>query len=484
VKKIILLVVLAGAGAFAYYKYQPSDAEDKATITRAPVTTGSINQTVVSIGTLQPIRSTRVGSQVSGRVTAIFADFNSVVKEGDVLATIDSSLFESQVAVQEANIARLDTDLAQQRVTLANDERLLARTKQLFENNLATRQQLETSELQVKQRRTQIAAAEKGRVQAGAQLAQAKLNVEYCTIKAPMDGVIMQRMVDPGSALQASVNSPMLFFMAADLDTLRLQAGVDEADIGRVRPGMPVTFTVESHRGRVFRGTVESVRLNAQNNNAVVTYPVWIEVPNPDMALKPSMTANLQIIIDSAENVTLVPNAALEFRTTSDVYAWLKVPQPQVTTAVRLAPPEEVAVPFTPVSRENAKMIDEMFKPFPKLITAGTVWTYDETVADPTQRLKQITVRLGITNGQRTELISGDLKPGMELVTSIEPPPSWYARSFGIFGPQGRRGGGLQKGEAEGPTRLMRGGPRGEGGQRGQPNQGGAQRGGGGGGRN
>jgi HlyD family secretion protein len=479
-KKILLLVVLAGAGVFAYMQYRPADAEDKATVARAPVTTGSITQTIVAIGTLQPIRTTRVGSQVSGRVTELNVDFNSTVKQGQVLARIDPSIFEAQVAVQEANIARLENDLAQQRVVLANDERILERTQQTFERGLASQQQLETAQLQVKARRAQISSAERTKVQAVALLQQAKLNVEYTVIKAPIDGVILQRMIDVGSSVQASVNSPTFFFMGADLETLRLQAGVDEADIGRVRPGMPVSFTVDAYRGQRFTGTVEAVRLNAQNNNAVVTYPVWIEVPNPDLKLRPSMTANLQIVIDSAENVTLVPNAALDFRTSADMYTWLKIPRPVGTTAARMAPPESVPTDWTPISRDKATTIDQMFAPFPKLITAGQVWTYDDAIADPAQRLKSVPVRLGISNGQLTHVISGDVKPGMEVLTSVTPPPSWYANQFGIFGGGQRRGGGLQKGEAEGPQRLQRGGGREggrEGGQRG-PGGGGGGRGG------
>lgn len=478
-KKIILLVILAAVGVVGYFQYENRDTGETATVYRAPVSTGPVLQTVIAIGTLQPIRTTRVGSQVSGRVTAVYADFNSTVKEGQILAEIDPTLFETQVAVQEANIARQDNDLAQQRVTLANDQRMAERAQQQFERGLASLQQLENAQLQVKARNAQIYAAEKAKVQAQAQLQQAKLNVSYCTIKAPIDGVILQRTVDVGSSVQASVNSPTFFFMGADLDTLRLQAGVDEADIGRVRPGMPVTFTVESYRGQRFTGAVEAVRLSAQNLNSVVTYPVWIEVPNPDLRLRPGMTANLQIVIDSVDSATVVPNDALQFRTSSDVYAWLKVPAPVGSTAVRLAAPEMVPVQHTPVSRDKAKIIDEMFAPFPKLITGGQVWTYDEANPDPTQRLKMIPVRLGISNGQVTQVISGDVRPGMQLVTSIAPPPSWYERRMTIFGPQQRRGGGLQKGESEGPARLQRGGGRGERG----PGGGGPGGGGGGGGR-
>ena len=352
-------------------------------VTRAPVSRGTITQAVRAIGTLQPIRTVRVGSQVSGTIKALYVDFNSVVKKDQVVAEIDPSLFEVQVAVQEANIARQDTHIARQKTQLANLQINKQRAQAQFDKGLASLQQLENAQLQVRTLQSQISAAEKMKVQTLSQLAQATLNVSYCVIKSPVDGVVVNRFVDIGQAIQANVNSPLLFNIAEELTTLRLQAGVDEADIGRIRPDMDVTFGVDAYRGQTFHGRVDAVRLNAQHQNSVVTYPVWIEVPNADLRLRPNMTANLQIVVESVSEVTRVPVAAIRFRPTSEMYGWLKLPVPPIQAA-RLPEPE--TVPVKRVERpsqtdgDNPK-IDEFFQPAPKRILTGQVWVYDEASA-------------------------------------------------------------------------------------------------------
>lgn len=470
-KKVVALLLVVLAGSFLYTRYGRNKASDRPTVNQAAVSTGTIVQAVRAVGTLQPIRMVRVGPQVSGTVKALNVDFNSVVRKDEVLAEIEPSLFEMQVAVQEANIARQDTDIARQRVQLGNLETNLQRAQAQYDKGLVSLQQLETATLQVKTLTSQIAAAEKTRVQAMAQLSQAKLNVSYCIIRSPVDGVVVNRFVDVGQVVQASYNSPMFFMIAEEMTTLRLSAGVDEADIGRIRPDMPVTFSVDSYRGQTFQGRVDAVRLNAQIHDSVVTYPVWIEVPNADLRLRPGMTANLQIIIDSAAGVTRLPVDALRFRPTPDMYSWLQLPAPPAGQPVRLAPPE--TVPVQPVRRPRAddedQKIDDLFQPAPKRIMSGQVWVYDETNPDSGQRLRSVSVRTGLTDTAWAEVISGDLKPGQQLVTGIQPPPSVLEqRSGNIFQqPQRGFGGMTPAGEVPLPT-LQRGGPRGGGGGRGR----------------
>src|SRR4029453_2472101 len=328
-KKLLIALVLlslAGAGTYAYFKYQKTD--DKAAVQQSPISTGDIIQQVQATGTLEALRTVQVGSQVSGTVSWLGADFNSIVKEGQVIAKLDPSLLQVQVDVQEANIQRQQGDIEQQKVQLENDQKNLERTQAQSDKGLVSPQQLETAKLQVKTRQANINSAEKQLVQAQAQLNQAKLNVSYCTIKAPIDGVIVDRRVDVGVTVQSSMTTPQFFTIATDLTTLKLSAGVDEADIGYIRRNMPVTFLVDSYPGVNFVGTVDAVRLNATTNQNVVTYPVWITVQNPDLRLRPSMTANLKIIVDRATNVMRVPNQALRFRPTTDIYTWLGMPPP------------------------------------------------------------------------------------------------------------------------------------------------------------
>ena len=275
------------------------------------------------MGTLQAVRTVRVGSQVSGTVKAIYADFNSVVKKDQVVAEIDPSLLEVQVAVQTANIARQDNDIAQQRVQLANDQKNLHRMQAQFEKGLVSPQQLEPHETagQDPAFANRVGGKDADPERGAADPGEAQRVLLHD--RSPIDGVVVSRFVDVGQTVQASLNAPQFFMIASDLTTLRLAAGVDEADIGRIRRGMSVSFTVDSYRGQTFRGLVDAVRLNAQNQNSVVTYPVWIQVPNADLKLRPSMTANLQILVDTAADVVRVPNDALRFRPNSGIYAWL-----------------------------------------------------------------------------------------------------------------------------------------------------------------
>lgn len=482
-KILVLLVVLAAAAAGAYYWLGYGRPVDRGEVSRALVSTGTIAHVVRAIGTLQPIRMVQVGSQVSGSVSKLNVDFNSVVKEGDVLAEIDSTPFEVQVAVQEANIARQDTDIARQKTQLENLQRNLERVQAQYDRGLSSAQQLEAATLQVKTLAAQIAAAEKMKVQAQALLQQARLNLAYCIIRAPVDGVVVNRFVDVGQALQASMRSPNLFMIARDLSTLRLQAGVDEADIGRLRPGLPVTFTVDAYRGQIFHGRVDAVRLNAQNQNGVVTYPIWIEVDNADLRLRPNMTANLQIIVDQVDNAVRVPNDALKFRPTGDVYSWLQLPPPPAGRApVRLTTesvPEKAPGRSRTAAGDGDVKIDELFQLAPKRVSTSVVWVYEQDHPDPAERLRQVILKTGVSDGTFTEVVSGDIKPGMELVTAVTPPASYFERRTSIFGgPQFRGGGMTPGGEVPLPT-LQRGfgreGGRGPGGGPGGPGGGGGR---------
>jgi HlyD family secretion protein len=460
---LAILLVAGAAGAAAYVKYD--NPEEKAVVQKAPAVSGDVAQTVQAIGALTALRTVRVGSQVSGTVKALYADYNSMVAKDQVIAELDPSLLETQVAVQEANIARQEGDIEQQRVLLAQDRRNLDRMETQFEKGLVSQQQLDTAQLQVKTRTAQLTSLQKQKVLAEAQLNQAKLNVSYCTIRSPIDGVVVSRLVDVGQAVQASVNTPNFFVIATELTTLKIAAGVDEADIGRVRRHMPVTFTVDAYRGQTFAGEVEAVRLNAQIANNVVTYPVWINVPNTDLRLRPSMTAKLQIVVDQVHGATLVPNEALRFRPTSSVYQWLELTPPEAEgRGRRIAPPELVEV--APAERDEPEdrddKIDELFPPTPGRITPGEVWLYDDRQADPDKRLRRVDVRTGVSDGRFSEVVSGDVQPGAMLVTAVIPPTVVTRPRGSIFQQPGRSFGGMTP-SGPAPLPVLR--PQGRGGR-------------------
>ena len=327
-KKLIAAVVVLGlgaAGVWAYLTYAVVKVEPQ--ILEATITRGDITEVVQATGTLEALRTVTVGSQVSGTVATIDADYNTIVKKDQIIATIDPSLLQVQVEIQKANIDKQQTDINSQQIQLEDAQRTLARTKELFTNKLATQQAVEQADLSVRTRVASIESAKKSLFQTQKSLEQAELNVSYCTIKSPIDGVIVQRIADVGQTVQASMTSPQFFVVATDLTTLRLTGGVDEADIGKIRPGQTVTFTVTAYN-KTFRGVVDRVRLNAQNQNSVVTYQVVANVDNPNLELRPSMTATLKIVIETAPNVVKIPNNALRFKPTKDMYEALGATPP------------------------------------------------------------------------------------------------------------------------------------------------------------
>jgi RND family efflux transporter MFP subunit len=381
-----------------------------------------------------------------------------------------------QVDVQQANIERQQSDINSQKVQLENDALIAKRTAAQFDKGLVSPQENETAQLAVKVRQANIDSLEKQLVQAKANLQQAKLNVSYCTITSPVDGVVVNRLVDIGQTVQASMQTPQFFTIATDLTELKLTASVDEADIGFLRPNMPVTFTVDAYGQKVFQGTVDAVRLNATMTNNVVTYPVWINVKNPNLELRPSMTANMRIIVDQAANVTKVPNQALRFRPTTDMYAWLGMTPPaagrgrDVNANAAKVDQEPIAAKVAAktsnvTGRSAAPKIDDLFESVPKRVQPGQVWIYDEKSADPNKKLRSIGVRLGLSDGQFSELISSaePLAVGTSVVTGVVPPASALPKpgqnnifqqnrggfggpGFGPGGPGGPGGGGPPRG--------------------------------------
>jgi HlyD family secretion protein len=439
---IVILLVTAGGGVY-YHRVSARQVAD-AQIVQVATTTGDIVQAVQVTGTLQPLRTINVGSQVSGVVSALNADFNSIVTQGEVIARLDPSLFQVDVDLQTANVERQMGEISNQEMQLANEIVGLERAQALYDKGLVTAQALEQARLQVSVRRTQVDAAKKTLKTAQANLDQAKLNLSHTTIRAPIDGVVVNRLVDVGQAVQSSMNVAQFFTLATDLRHLRLEAIIDEAEIGRIRPGMPAEFTVDSYGDEVFRGTVETVTLNAQTQNNVVTYPVWISVPNPDMKLRPSMTANVRVFVSTASGVTRIPSAATRFRPTSAMFSALGLTPPQSQRLVaadtgsgRDVAPE--AEPKSPASPKVVNQIDDLFAPVPRPNTSGTVWVWDESA----KTLTSVPVRLGISNGQLTELLEGDITVGQQLVTNVILPQASTASAeqTNVFGGMTRPGG-------------------------------------------
>jgi HlyD family secretion protein len=323
-KKLILtLIVLAviGGGTYAYYK---SRGTPEPTVSTAQLTRGDVVQLVQATGTLRAVKTVNVGTQVSGVVQELRKDFNDIVKKGEVIAQLDTSLIQTTVQQRQASVTRAETEVERLKVSLADAERKLKQAQAMWDKQLIPRDQLDTAELNVTQLKSQIVSAQAGLKQAIADLNTQEVNLGHTTIRAPIDGVVIQRSVDEGVTVQASMSAPTLYILAANLTEMEVLASIDEAEVGKIRPGQQVAFTVDSHPNDTFRGTVKQIQLQPATVQNVVTYPVVIDAPNPEYKLRPGMTATVEIEIARRDDVLRAPAAALRFRPTNDMFAALK----------------------------------------------------------------------------------------------------------------------------------------------------------------
>jgi HlyD family secretion protein len=327
-KKLIILVlvlVAAGAGGWAYMLRRNTP---NPTATTQPLSRGDVVESVGATGTLEAVETVDVGTQVSGVVQALYADFNSIVKKGQLIAKLDPQLIQTQIEQQSANVVRAEAEVERLKVGLADARQKLERAQQMTEKQLIPRTELETAEVNVKAAEAQIKSSEASLIQARAQLNNQKVNLAYTTITAPIDGIIISRNVDQGQTVASSMNAPTLYVIAADLTKMQVIANIDEADVGRMRPGQVVTFRVDAYPTDTFTGAVSQVRLQPAVVQNVVTYSTVITVPNPELKLKPGMTANVTIEVVRRNNVLRIANRALSFRPTNEMFAALNQPVP------------------------------------------------------------------------------------------------------------------------------------------------------------
>lgn len=335
---VVLLLAAGGAGAYTWWSARSGEPAYRL----GKVERGAITAAVSANGTLNPVVAVQVGSQVSGQVKEIYADYNSPVKKGQLIALIDPASFElrvnqaladlesarATVLTQRANVVALQAEVSRIKVNLADAQRVSERSRVLFEKNFvsaaqrdkdqaafeAAQEQLKTAQAHLSVGEAQVRNVEAVVKQREAQLAAAKVDLERTAIRAPVDGVVISRNVDAGQTVAASLQAPTLFTIAQDLRNMQVDTSIDESEVGRVRVDQDVTFTVDSFPGRTFSGKVVQVRKAAQVVQNVVTYIAVVSAPNPDFILFPGMTANVRIVVDTRENALKVPNAALRFR--------------------------------------------------------------------------------------------------------------------------------------------------------------------------
>jgi HlyD family secretion protein len=547
------------------------------------------------------VTTVQVGSQVSGNISWLGADFNHIVHKGQVIARLDPSLFEAQLQQSNANLtqsranhAKAQSDLERTKVQLLDTQQKYARAKELSAKNLIPQSDLDAAKIAVDSAQASLNSQQAtvnqtlaGVTQSEASVNQSKVNLEHTIITAPIDGIVTSRAVDVGQTVAASMNAPTLFILAADLTKMQVTANIDESDVGRIRPGQRTTFRVDAYPAENFVGTVVQVRLQPQVIQNVTTYATVINVPNNDLKLKPGMTANVKVEIARRSDVLRVPNAALRFRPTTEIFAALnQQPPPEAQFAggrgnragrggqganARQNAGGGQAAPASPApsgapsastqqgpatgggrsmggstapggrgaggsgeggswrnrgegggqgggsgrgggggrggdpnnpefrarmmdrfknmsadeqaqfiermksrgqdttefekllpkknagaskasdamqskyGQQSAETIDALFAPLPTVETSGRVWLYMD------KQLKPVNLRLGISDGTQTELLSGELQPGMEAVTgvivgSVRTTPTGPAQGNPLMpgrgGPGGFGGGG------------------------------------------
>jgi len=320
-KLILFLAVVGAAGAASY---RPAKAywkeRNRINWSMAKVVTGDIVRTVNSTGTVEPVLKVSVGSFVSGPIVELNVDFNDEVKKGDLLAKVDPRLFlanvrqsEANLATREAELDRVEAQLQQSRNNLNRGERLRERDEGFLSNH-----EMDALIFEVKSLEAQSRLAQASIQQAMAGLENSRANLEYTEIRAPVDGIVIERKIDPGQTLAAQFQTPELFVVAPDLrKTMHVFASVNEAFIGMIqkakKDGRPVHFTVEAHPEDLFDGCIEQIRVSSTTEQTVVTYPVVIAAANQDLKLLPGMTATVTFEVDSKKNVTKIPNEALRF---------------------------------------------------------------------------------------------------------------------------------------------------------------------------
>ncbi|NWG04056.1 MAG: efflux RND transporter periplasmic adaptor subunit [Syntrophaceae bacterium] len=496
---ILVIIIILVAGYLIYSAISPKGTDQKFRL--AKVERGDIAFVVTATGTINPVITVLVGSQVSGTIKALYADYNSRVKEGQVIAQIDPAIFEAQVEQGRAsvlsaqanllnaqsNLENAKANLIKAEVTVSDTKRTLDRNKPLLERNVIAQATLDTAQVnydtavaqrdvaraQVESAKSQVESSKAQIAQAKASLKVAETNLRYTTIRSPVNGTVISRNVDVGQTVAASLQAPTLFTIAKDLTQMQVDTNVSEADVGRIEVGQGAIFTVDAYPEKTFHGKVSEIRNAPITVQNVVTYDVVIQVDNKDLKLKPGMTANVSVQIEHKEGVLRIPNAALRFRPEfakaaasngivkknegfqkreataergtsgqqgrilverlteglsltpeqkSKVEMILKSSRQEIQEIREKLKPEEATKKIQSLLRQKIMgvLTEEQRRKYIEMVTSssqeeqgspGRVW-----VLSSEKKPVPISIVLGITDGSFSEVKSGELKEGMEVI--------------------------------------------------------------------
>ena len=421
-RSVIVIVVVLAAGATAYAIYQKRSSKSSEPKYRTEVVDeGTVSETVTATGTISAVTTVQVGSQVSGIIAKIYVDFNSPVTKGQLLAELDPTPFKLQVQQRQA-------DVQQSTVQMRNAEVQFNRSKRLIDQQLVPQADFDAAKANFEGMQAQVA-------QSIAALRQSETNLSYTNIYSPIDGVVVARQYDIGQTVAASFQAPTLFTIAEDLTKMQVQADVDQSDISRVASGQTARFTVDAYPEETFVGKISQIRLNATQNQNVITYPVIIDVSNPDGRLKPKMTADVVVEVAKVDDVLRVPNAALRFKPIEVGRAGDNDGNGGggggQRAAAQGAPGQGGAARGM---RAAAQALGDGARPQRRQHTVYVV-SGDNTV-------KPVTVRTGISDGRFTAILDGELKAGDKIAVGFQTARADIQGTSPVGGRGGGGGGG------------------------------------------
>jgi HlyD family secretion protein len=396
-----LIVAVTAALATGIYLYMRKPAE--AAFKTARVEKGDIVATVSATGNLAAVVTVQVGTQVSGTIQKLFVDFNSPVKRGQPIAQIDPALFNAQVEQTHGNFINAQAGLAKAKADLVDAKRTLERNRQLVKEGIIAQSDFDTAETRYEGALAAVKGAEGSVAQTRGSYSQARTNLDYSSIRSPVDGIVVSRNVDVGQTVAASFQTPTLFTIAQDLTKMEINTSVDEADISRVKEGQTVTFTVDAYPESRFQGKVTQIRNSPLITQNVVTYSVIVGVDNRELRLKPGMTANVAIETARKDNVLKIPSAALRFRP--------KLEKEKMGAKSR--PAGKGAHGMRSDAEQKVYILDKEKKPAP-------LW-----------------IKTGIGNDGQVEVVSGSLRENDEVIVEQKSPQKKPAAAGG--GPMGPR---------------------------------------------
>ena len=396
---VAAILVLAGTG-YGFWRWG-SRPKESAYVTM-PVQRGNVTQVVSSTGTLQAVITVLVGSQISGTIDKLFADFNTKVKAGEVVAQLNQDKFKAAVDQARANLLAAESNLAKAKVSVVDAQRTLERNRELRKRDLMPQSELDAAQTAYDAALAQLEVNKAQSAQAQAGLNQATVDLNNTVIRSPVDGIVISRNVDVGQTVAASLQAPTLFTIANDLAKMEVHTNVDEADVGNVTEGQEVSFTVDAFPARRFKGRVHQVRNAPTVVQNVVTYDAVVRIDNKELLLKPGMTANVQFLVNRSENVLTIPNMAIRFK-----------PPEQKDEAQELLRREQTRAAPTIGARKTSRSPGGGGGGGGRGGRRITLYVLSAGKAEPVE------VQLGITDGSKTEVRDGELKENDPVIIGL-----------------------------------------------------------------